>query len=65
MEKLLVKVEEAARMMSISRSVLYELLSTRAISSKKIGKSRLVEVESIKTYIANLPNDDNLFVTTK
>lgn len=65
MDKLLVKVDEAARMMSISRSVLYERLSTRAISSKKIGKSRLVEVESIKAYIANLPNDNDLVVIAK
>ena len=57
MEKLLVKVEDAARLISVSRTHMYLLLSGQQIRSVKIGKSRLVDVESIKLYIAGLPTD--------
>ena len=65
MERLLVSVTDAAHLMSISRSAMYVLLAERKVSSKKIGKSRLVEVDSIKAFIAGLPNDDGLAVPNK
>jgi hypothetical protein len=37
---------------------MYELLAERKISSMKIGKSRLVEVASIKAFVASLRTDD-------
>ncbi|AFL87461.1 DNA-binding protein, excisionase family [Terriglobus roseus DSM 18391] len=58
MEPLLVSVVEAAQACGISRSAMYELLAERKISSMKIGKSRLVEVASIKAFVASLPTDD-------
>jgi excisionase family DNA binding protein len=57
MDKLLVKVEEAAKMMSVSRSATYVLLSERRIRSVKLGKSRLVDVASIRAFIETLPTD--------
>ncbi|MES2390842.1 MAG: helix-turn-helix domain-containing protein [Acidobacteriota bacterium] len=60
MDKLLVKVPEAAKMLSISRSATYVLLAERRIRSVKIGKSRLVDVDSIRSFIADLPIDTGL-----
>jgi excisionase family DNA binding protein len=57
MEQILVKVEQAAEMMSISRSATYVLLSERRIRSVKLGKSRLVDVASIRSFVESLPDD--------
>lgn len=62
MEKLCVKVDEAAKMLSIGRTAMYELLAGKQIRSIKIGSSRVVEVDSIKAYIANRATDDDLIV---
>ncbi len=60
MDKLLVKVPEAAKMLSISRSATYVLLAEQRIRSVKLGKSRLVDVDSLKAFISALPNDQGL-----
>jgi excisionase family DNA binding protein len=55
MDKLLVDIPEAAKMLSISRSALYLLLSEQAIKSVKCGKSRRVIVSSLTAWIESLP----------
>ena len=51
MEKLLLTPEEAARVLSIGRSKVYELLRSGAIESFRIGGSRRIRVESLNRFI--------------
>ena len=57
MEKLLVDILEAAKMLSISRSAIYILLAERKVKSVKSGKRRLVVVSSLHSFIESLPTD--------
>jgi excisionase family DNA binding protein len=57
MDKLLVGIPEAAKMLSISRSAIYVLLAERSIKSVKNGKRRLVVVSSLHSFIETLPSD--------
>ena len=50
----MLSVQEAAGELGISRSLTYELLSSGALRSVKIGRRRLVPREAIETYIASL-----------
>ena len=51
MEPLAVSVEEAERISGIGRTKLYELLTTGAIKSRKVGRRRLVIVWSLRAYL--------------
>jgi excisionase family DNA binding protein len=51
MEPLAVSVEEAERISGIGRTKLYELLSSGAIKSRKVGRRRLVIVWSLRAYL--------------
>jgi excisionase family DNA binding protein len=50
--KLLLTVEEAAQALSVCRSVAYQLVLTKQISSIKIGRARRVPVTALERYIA-------------
>ena len=50
-EQLTVRVPEAARMLSIGRSTLYQLIGSGAISTVKAGRATLVPLESIRAYV--------------
>jgi len=50
-EQLLVRVETAARMCSISRSRVFELIASGEIPSVSIGRSRRIPVEALRTWI--------------
>lgn len=47
----LLKVEEAARRLSISRTVLYQLMDAGDIDYVKVGRSRRVVKASLGAYI--------------
>ena len=47
----LLKVDDAARRLSVSRTVLYELMDAGEIDWVKVGRSRRVIKSSIGTYI--------------
>lgn len=49
--KLLLTVEEAAQVLSVCRSVLYQLVLTKQIPSIKIGRARRVPVTALEHYI--------------
>lgn len=51
-EKLTVRVPEAARMLSISRAAIYRLLSRGEIEAIKSGQSTLIIVESVRAFVA-------------
>lgn len=42
---------EAARLIGIGRTTLYEALSSGALRSAKIGKRRLITIEAIKDWL--------------
>ncbi len=50
-ERITVRVPEAAHMLSISRAALYRLLSAGEIEAAKSGYSTLVIVTSIHAYV--------------
>lgn len=53
-EKLLLKPEEAADLLGIGRSKLYELLLVGAIESVRIGSCRRVPLVALQEFVARL-----------
>lgn len=51
---LLVTPEEAARVLRIGRSTLYELLASGALKSVRIGRSRRIRWGDLQTFVDNL-----------
>lgn len=54
MAKLLLTVQEAAELLGIKRSKLYELLAAGEIESVKIGAARRVPQAAIEAFIEEL-----------
>jgi len=52
--KLLVTPEEAAELLSIGRSKLYELLAERAVESVRVGTCRRIPVQALKDFVSSL-----------
>lgn len=50
-----VSVKQAAQMLAISPWSCYQLLDSQAIESRYQGRRRLVSVESLRKYAADLP----------
>jgi excisionase family DNA binding protein len=59
MEKLLLTPVEAAEMLSISRSKLYELLAAGHVGSVRIDGSRRIPVTALRAYVERLGTDEN------
>jgi excisionase family DNA binding protein len=53
-ESLLLTVEEAADMLLIGRSLMYELIRDGAVESIHIGRLRRVPREALSAYVAEL-----------
>ena len=51
LEPLLVRVEEAARLLSLARSTVYEMLDAGAIPSVRWGTARRIPVDALRTWI--------------
>ncbi len=51
-QKLLFSMEEAAELMSIGRTVFYDLVMRKEIASVKIGRSRRVPLRALEDYVA-------------
>jgi excisionase family DNA binding protein len=50
-EPLLLRVEEAARLLSLSRSTLYEMLSAGEIASVRRGSARRIPMAALHSWI--------------
>lgn len=50
---LLVRVEEAARILSLGRSKIYELLGSGELPSVKCGKSRRIPLAALEQWVAD------------
>lgn len=55
--RLLYSVDEAAALMGIGRSLLWELVMRREIDSIKVGRSRRIPVAALHAYIAGQLTD--------
>jgi excisionase family DNA binding protein len=53
----LYKVSDAARVLSISRTVVFELLRSGRLRSVKQGRTRLIPTAAIRDYIALLEKE--------
>lgn len=48
MEKLLVSIADAAKVLSLGRTSIYELIRSGELETRKMGRRRLVTAASIK-----------------
>ena len=51
MEQLLLKPEEASRVLAIGRSKVYELMASGALESIAIGRSRRIPAEALRRWV--------------
>jgi excisionase family DNA binding protein len=51
-EPLLVRVEEAARILSLSRSTIYEMMDAGELPSVRRGAARRIPVASLREWVA-------------
>lgn len=49
---LLIRVEEAARMLSLGRSTIYELMASGELPSVTIGTARRIPLAALQSWIA-------------
>lgn len=49
--KLLLTIEEAATVMSLGRTLVYELVRRNEITSIKVGRSRRIPVSALRAYV--------------
>jgi excisionase family DNA binding protein len=52
--KLAVSVEQAAHMLSIGRTTMFEIIGLGAVRTVKIGARRLVPVAELQRYVSEL-----------
>lgn len=52
--RLAVRVEEAAEMLGLGRSTVFELLKDGSLASIKVGKRRLIPIQEITAFIGRL-----------
>lgn len=54
MTKQLLTPQEAAQVLGIGRTKVYELIVTKALESVKIGSCRRIPAEALHAYVASL-----------
>ncbi|KLL12944.1 MULTISPECIES: helix-turn-helix domain-containing protein [Protofrankia] len=54
MHKLLLTTTEAAELLGVSRTTVYELLNTEQIESVRIGRARRIPRTALVTYVDRL-----------
>ena len=54
MDRLMVTAEEAAEMLGVGRSAVYDLMRSHALTSVKIGRSRRIPMASLREYVETL-----------
>jgi excisionase family DNA binding protein len=54
MDKLLLKPEEAAELLGVGRSRVYDLMRSHLLLSVKIGRSRRVPAAALRDYVTAL-----------
>lgn len=57
MDRLLLIPEDAAKIIGVGRTTLYELLRTGAIESVRIGRARRIPADALDDYVSRLRAD--------
>ena len=57
MDRLLLKPEEAADILGVGRSRVYDLMRSHELVSVKIGRSRRVPAASLREFVETLAKD--------
>jgi excisionase family DNA binding protein len=52
--KLLLSVEEAAQRLGIGRDKFYKMISSREITSVKVGRRRLIPARALEDFVERL-----------
>lgn len=55
--KLLLSTEEAAQLLGIGRTRMYEILRSGAVKSVVIGRSRRIRPEDLEEYVRRLTDE--------
>jgi excisionase family DNA binding protein len=53
-DKLLLTAEEAAKVLSVGRSTVYDLIRLRMLQSVKLGRSRLIPAQACRDLVDRL-----------
>jgi excisionase family DNA binding protein len=53
-ERLLLRVEEAAELLGIARTLMYRLLLTDEVESVHVGRLRRVPIDAVREYVTRL-----------
>jgi excisionase family DNA binding protein len=53
-DRLLVSVEEAAELLGVGRSTVYDLMRTHVLPSMRIGRCRRIPMDALRDYIHQL-----------
>ena len=51
MDKLGIRIAEAAEMVSVSRSTMVKYINSGLVKSVKIGKARIIPVEELRRFL--------------
>ena len=62
--RLLYSVEEAAQLLGIGRTFMFELVAAGHVASFKIGKLRKISRRALDDYIAHLAEDEGTATET-
>jgi excisionase family DNA binding protein len=57
MDKLLLRVPEAAQRLSLSRAKVYELMKAGVLPSVRIDGARRIRVEDLAAFVASLADE--------
>ena len=57
--RLLLRVEEAADLLGLGRSKVYELLAAKQLESVSIGRSRRIPTDALERYVERLRETDD------
>jgi len=57
MEQLLYTPEQAAEVLNIGRSTIYDLMRMRLIPSVKIGRARRIPAAAVRDYVERLTEE--------
>lgn len=60
METLLLRPDEAARLLGVGRSKIYALLASGEVPSIRVGRSVRVPVDALKHWVASRTVGDNV-----
>ena len=58
-DPLLVTVEEAARLLRVGRTLIYEQVRRGALPSVRVGRCRRIALVDLERYVEHLRNDAN------